>query len=73
MHSPAPDSVPACLAGLRAPELTTLSLPGIWSGVASVKTRYGTPPTKDVVAAYEVLRTSGHAPKLTPLRTADAK
>ena len=68
-----PDSIPACLAGLRAPELTTLSLPNITDGVASVKTRFGTPPTKDVVAAYEALRTSGRAPKLTPLRKEDAK
>ena len=66
-----PESIPALLAGLRAPVLTTLSLPGISFGVAAAKSRFREPPTRGFVAAYEALRTKGHAPKL-PLRTADA-
>ena len=66
------DSIPACLAGLRAPALTELTLPGIRSGVASVKSRHDKPPTKAMVDAYEALRAKGHAPKLPPLRTAGA-
>lgn len=70
MWSAAPDSVATCLAGLRAPALAKLTLPGIEAGVAKAKTRLGypRPPTKGVMAAYEALRTSGAAPMLPPLR-----
>lgn len=55
----------ASLSALKAPELTSLSLPGIARGVA----RRDAP--RALVVAYEKLRADGRAPKLPPLRHED--
>jgi hypothetical protein len=63
-----PEAVLASLAALRAPLLSTLSLPGIQCGVAAT----ARPPAPAVAEAYERLRSAGHAPKLPALRVVDA-
>lgn len=71
IYSATPDSIPACLAALRAPALTDLTLPGICSGVTDMKSVIFK-PTKGVMAAYEALRLSGQSPMLPPLRKKSA-
>ena len=54
-----PEHVAACLSGLRAPELTSLS--------AAMVVGRSYIPDGCLRAAYDALRESGHAPKLPAL------
>lgn len=70
------DHAAAMMATLRAPALRSLSLPGVVNGYALVPgvaaSSYITCATPGVRAAYEKLRTDGHAPLLPPLRQRSA-
>jgi hypothetical protein len=66
--SMAPECVPSNLAALRAPKLTMLSLPGIAAGIAFSSRM----PSSVVAAAYQKLRSDGHAPLLKELRTVES-
>jgi hypothetical protein len=70
------DHAAAMMATLRAPALRSLSLPGVVNGYALVPgaatSSYVTCATPAVRAAYDKLRTDGHAPMLPPLRQRSA-
>jgi hypothetical protein len=70
------DHAAGMMATLRAPVLRSLSLPGVVGGFALVPgaatSSYVTCATPAVRAAYDKLRTDGHAPMLPPLRQRSA-